>query len=264
MAITTVNGIIGAGKQTLVWVKTGMSNVAAAGVWTSSWNMAGTPGAGTLSAGNTTTGTTFTDATTGAPTFVNPTGGNFSYISKLWFNASQVGTWVLFDRVVGVGALTPSNTTYTSLAVSEISSSRIGDGGDCELWAETVTTLGAATYAQTVNYTDADGNSKTATLTLAQTAAPNMLPFVMGAAPARGIKAITSASGNTNGSGTFNILILRRLLEVNIDVANSGKVLDFPQTGFPRVYDDSCLFWAWLGTTGTEPTFSCSLQLAQG
>jgi hypothetical protein len=264
MAITTVDGIVGGGKQTLTWAKTTMSNVAAAGVFTSSWNMAGTPAAGTLSAGNTTTGTTFTDATTGAPTFVNPGGSNLSYINKLWFNATQVGTWVLYDRVVGVGALTPSNTTYASLAVSTISTSRIGDGGDCELWAETTATLGAATYAQTVNYTDADNNPKTATLTLAQTAAPNMLPFLMGAAPARGIKAITSASGNTTGTGSFNILIMRRLLEVNIDVANSGKTLDFAQTGFPRVYDDSCLFWVWLGTTATEPNFNCSLQLVQG
>jgi hypothetical protein len=264
MAITTVNGIVGGGKQTLTWAKTSMSNVAAAGVFTSAWNMAGTPGAGTLSAGNTTTGTTFTDATTGAPTFTNPGGGNNSYISKLWFNATQVGTWILFDRVVGVGALTPGTGTYASLAVADISSSRIGDGGDCELWAETVTTLGAATSVQTVVYTDADSNSKTATLTLAQTAAPNMLPFVMGAAPARGIKGITSASGASGTTGSFNILIMRRLLEVNIDVANSGKVLDFAQTGFPRVYDDSCLAWVWLGTTATEPNFNCSLQLVQG
>jgi hypothetical protein len=264
MAITTVNGIVGGGKQTLTWAKTGMANVAAAGVHTSAWNMAGTPAAGTLSAGNTTVGTLFTDATTGAPTFANPSGGNLSYISKLWFTATQIGSWVLFDRVHGVGALTPGTGAYASLAVADISSSRIGDGGDCELWAETVTTLGAATSVQTVVYTDADGNSKTATLTLAQTAAPNMLPFVMGAAPARGIKGITSASGATPTTGTFNILILRRLLEVSIDIANVGKVLDFAQTGFPRVYDDSCLFWVWLGSSATEPNFNCSMQLVQG
>lgn len=261
MAITTVDGIIGGSKQKLIWNKAGMSNVAAAGMYVSGWNMTGQPGAGTLSVGNTTAGVTFLDSTpTGCPLFSNPVSGN-SYISKVWLSASQIGTWILFDRIWGAGALTPTNGAYTSLASGTLSASRIGSGSDVELWAENVTTLGAATYAQTIVYVDADDASQNATLTLTQTAAPAMLPFLM---PGRGLKSVSSGSGNTNGTGTFNVLALRRLAEVNIDVINRGVSLDFAAVGFPRVYDDSALFWVWLATGTSEPTFVATVDLVQG
>jgi len=260
MAITTLDGLIGATKQKILWNKTTMSNVAAAGVWTSTWNMAGTPGAGSLTVAGS-AGAMQNQTTTGAVTFTSAAGGQEIYISKVTLAATQIGTWRLYDRMWRAGNLVPAAADYAACSSGGVFTRNSAQWGEIELWAETATTLGAATYAQRINYQDQSAVSYVGTVTLSQTAAPNMVPVNMSG---RGCSSITSVSGLNAGTGSFNILALRPLVEVNIDVANVGKTLDFTQTNLPPIGDNACLFWAWYGTTATEPTFWCTVELSRG
>lgn len=260
MAITTLDGLIGATKQKILWNKTGMSNVAAAGVWTSTWNMAGTPGAGSLTS-TASAGSTPTQATTGGIVFTSAADGTEAYISKVTFAATQVGTWRLYDKMWWAGNLTPAAADYANCSSNGVFTRASAQWGEVELWCETAATLGAATYAQRINFQDASGAAFVGTVTLSQTAAPNMVPVNMSG---RGCRAITSVSGLNAGTGSFNLMALRPLLEVTIDVANVGKTLDFTQTNLPYVPNNACMFWAWYGTTATEPTFWCTVELSRG
>lgn len=260
MAIASLDGLIAANKQKVMWNKNTMSNVAAAGVWTSTWNMAGVPPAGSITP-TAVSGSATTQAFTGARSFASAAATSSIYISNMTFGASQVGTWRLYDRMWFAGALTPVNGDYASVSSNGQFNRNSAQFSSLELWCETATTLGAATYNQRINYTDSDGTTYAGNVTLAQTAAPNMVQV---STTGKGIKAILSASGNTAGTGTFNVLVLRPLVEVNIDVANVGVVRDFTQTGLPEIHNNACLFWAWYGTTATEPNFWCTMELATG
>lgn len=70
MAITTLDGYIGSAKQTITWMKTGTRTLIGAGAYTT-FDLAGSPGAGTLAIGNTANGVVPTDATAGYPSHRN-------------------------------------------------------------------------------------------------------------------------------------------------------------------------------------------------
>lgn len=264
MAITTLDGLIGAAKQRCVISKTA-SRTSVAAIPFSVFDLAGNPGAGTLAGTSTTTGVVPTDATAGFP-IVDAFGGSATgYISRVSFNSNVACVIRLYDMLWKGGAYAYNVSTSGNSPTSY--SSRVPGGNNykgLELWLEQVT---AATGIQSVavNYNDQDGNAST-TPTQSQGTAGivgrmTQIPLAAGDS---GIQGVTGVTGTVASAGTFNLLVLRPLAEARIAIANDMKVLDFLGTGMPQVFADSALFiTVTADSTATQLPF-VSVDIANG
>lgn len=241
MAISTLDGAIAAAKQRIQIYKS-TSRTAVAAQPFSVFDIAGNPGAGTLAGASTTTGTVPTGATPGYPVINAFGGGNTGYISRSRFSNTVACNITVYDMLWKGGAYAFNVNTSGNSPTSY--SSRIPGGtgyNGLELWYEQVT---AGTLVQNVNvtYNDENGASST-TGTVACPAAMILgrmfqLPLAAGD---KGIQGVTGVVGTVASAGTFNLLVMRRLAEARIRVANDLVVQDMLSTGMPVVYADSAL-----------------------
>lgn len=262
MAFSTINGLIAAMPgQRQPFTKASVTSVA--GAYISLWASAGLPGAGSLAVGNTTTGVIPTDATTGSFPFTNPVSPATAHLGRCAGASSVVGTVVLYDRLWHGGSYTSVNGSISANTTTQVT--RPSTGVDCELWAEIATALSAVATTITVTYVNQDGTgSRTATATLPASAiASRMFPFALQAGDT-GIQQITAISGSAAPTGTFNLVILRRMAELPISIAGVANVQDFAQLGLPQVYDDSCLALFMNTNTTSSGTLSGSFDIVQG
>lgn len=242
MAITTLDGYIAAAKQRITWQKTASRTSVAANA-ISVFDVAGNPGAGTLSAGNTANGIVPTDATAGYPTINAFGGGATGYLSRVRFASSVACRIALYDRVFACGAY--AFNANTNLASQPSFAGRLPGTGytGLQIWVEQVT---AATGNQAVNvtYTNESGTGSRTTGAVGVGAAPILgrcwqLPLQAGD---RGVQQIDNVTGSVASAGTFNVNVLRPLWEGRVPVATSGDVHDLLKTGMPEVYADSALY----------------------
>lgn len=243
MAITTLDGLIGAAKQYASFSKTS-SRTSVAANWFSVFDMAGNPGPGTLAGTSTTTGVVPTDATTGCPTIGAFGGGATGYLAQVDFGSSVACRIKLFDLLWKGGAYTFNANTSGNTPTSY--SSRIPGGayGDEQIWLEQVT-VGTGVQNVNVTYTNQAGTTGRSTGTIA-TAANIVgrmwqLPLQAGDT---GVQGVTGVVGSTATAGTFNILVLRPLWSGRVKIANDGDVHDFTKTGMPQIFADCALFMA--------------------
>lgn len=225
-------------------VKTaGRTTVAAS--WFSLFDIAGSPGAGTLSAGNTANGVVPDDTIAGYPP-INSFGGNKGYLAKVEFGSTVAGRIAIFDRLFVCGAYAfNANTTLASQPsyASRVTFGGVADYTGLEIWAETVT---AATGNQTwnVTYTNQAGTAGKTTGATGIGAAPTVgrcwqLPFASGDS---GVQKIENVTGGTGSAGTANIMVLRPLWDGRVKIANDGDLHDFLRTGLPEIFDTSALY----------------------
>lgn len=252
MAITTLDGYIGAAKQRALHYKT-TTRTTVAGGWFSMFDVAGSPGAGTLSAGNTANGVVPTDATAGYLTINAFGGGASGYISRIGYASTVVSQIRLYDRVFACGAY--AFNANTALASIPSYSGRLPNTNysGLEIWVETVT---AATGNQTwnVTYTDQSGNAGATTGAVGIGAAPTLgrcwqLPLASGDS---GVQAITNVQGGTGSAGTANIMVLRPLWSGYVATASAYYVDDLLKVGMPEVYADSSLYVLSMAPSGTS------------
>lgn len=242
MAITTLDGLIAAARQQIVYAKTA-SVTAVATQLTAVHQAAGNPGAATLAVGNTTNGVVPTDATTGYPTINGFGGGAAGYLAGIQFVNSVAANLVLYDRLWHAGAFSFA-TTYALTSVPSFSS-RVPGGTDftgLELWVEQVT---AGTGVQSVNvtYTNQAGTGSRSTGTVAAPAAAIVgrmwqLPLAAGDS---GIQAISNVVGSVATVGTYNLVVMRRLATLRVNAVNMAGMLGFDMTGMPLIFADSAL-----------------------
>ena len=239
--ITSLDSYIASAKQRVTWVKTA-SRTTIAAQWFSVFELAGSPGAGTLAGTSTTAGVVPTDATAGCPV-LNAFGGSATgRISKIEYGNSVACRIAIFDMLFKAGAYS-FNANQTLSSQPSYSARLPGtDYKGLEIWVETVT---AATGNQTwtVTYTDQDGNAGATTGAVGIGSAPTLgrcwqLPLASGDS---GVQKIESVVGGTGSAGTANILVLRPLWSGRVKVANDGEVHDLLRTGMPQVYTDSAL-----------------------
>jgi hypothetical protein len=265
MAITTQDGIVAAQKVILPYYKNGGPAVAA-GFYTSFWTgTGGVPAAGSLSIGNTTTGAIPTDATTGGVGFTNPTGGAEGYLWRLSGSASVTCTAILYDRAWHAGSFTPTSGAIAGFTGSTVPN-RPTDYG-YELWVEIATALSAAAHTLTITYVAQDGTgSRSATVVLAASAPVARMYQATLQGTDTGVRSISAISGSaTPPTGSYNVLLLRRLTEIYFPSGTNTVTLDWAQVGFPRIYDDSCLQAVVLATGATSPNpLNLNISMVQG
>jgi hypothetical protein len=246
MAITTRDGWFAAPKQRIIWNKTSARTTVAGG-WFSMFELAGSPGAGTLAGTSTTTGVVPTDATAGCPTIDAFGGAATGYLGAVRGSNTLAGTRIrLFDMLWKGGAYAFNASTTGQTPTSFLSripgGAAINTAGQTEIWVETVTT---ATGNQTWNVTynnQAGGSSSTGAVGIG--AAPTVgrcwqLPLAAGD---RGCSGVTGVVGGTGSAGTANILVLRPLADIYIPAIGQVDIQDILRTGMPQVYTDSALY----------------------
>jgi hypothetical protein len=242
-----------------------------AGGWFSNFAVAGA-NAGVLAGGETTPpantlGRVPTDTIPGYPDI--PWSSLRTYLSRLTVNNTSTGVMRLFDRV-WVGGTYPFNA---AVAVTSPSwASRVSyNGGSAdyrglEIWVEQVT---AATGNQAVNvtYTDQDGNTGATTGAVGIAAAPTVgrcwqLPLAVGDS---GVQAISNVAGSTATVGTFNVMVLRPIMDVYLS-ANAPAVFNWADLGLPEIFNDSALYALWMAPSGTAlgTVGPMNLQFANG
>lgn len=277
MAITTLDGYIGASKQRIPMVKTA-TRTSVALIPFSVFDLAGNPGAGTLAGSSTAAGVVPTDATSGCPT-INAFGGSATgYLTKVEYYSSVLSYLYIYDMLYKAGAYAYNSGT-TNLSTQPAISSRCPDypgsgtvfGNGTEIWIEIVTAMTSATAWQVqVTYTNSAGTTgRTSIVSAAQAAAAltvgKMFQLALQAGDS-GVQKIESVIVTTGGAsaGTFNVLILRKLWSNRVAVANSGGIDEILKTGAPIVYEDSALITVVQPDSTSTGLPNLTIEIANG
>ena len=241
MAITTIDGLIAAPSQRVGITKTA-SITATALMATQNLQAAGNPAAGVLAGTNTAAGVVPDDTVAGFPS-INSFGGATGYINKIEFSNTVPCRMSLFDCLFKAGAYA-FNAAVTLAAQPSYSARVIGgtDFTNTELWIEAVTAF-TGNQSIVITYTNQAGVTGRTTGVQATGVAPAIgrmlqLPLQSGDT---GIQKIESVTSTVSTVGTFNVLVLRRLWNGRVRVANDGDIHDFLKTGLPQIYDTSAL-----------------------
>lgn len=241
MAITTLDGLIAAPSQRVGILKTA-SITATALMATQNLQAAGNPGAGTLAGTSTAAGVVPDNTVAGFPK-INSFGGATGYISKIEFSNTIPCRMSLFDCLFKAGAY--AFNANTTLAAQPSYSGRVIGGTDfsnTEIWIEAVTAF-TGNQSIAVTYTNQAGATAHTTGTIATGVAPGIgrmlqLPLAAGDT---GVQKIESVVSSVSTVGTFNVLVLRRLWNGRVRIANDGDIHDFMKTGLPQIFDTSAL-----------------------
>jgi hypothetical protein len=243
MAITSLDDYINSAKQDIPWIKT-TSRTSVAAIPFSVFDVAGSPGAGTLAGANTANGVVPTSATAGYPT-VNAFGGGASgYLSRVEYGNTVACRIFLYDRLFLAGAY--AFNAATSLTSQPSYSTRVPSGTDftnTELWTECVTAF-TGNQSIAVTYTNQAGTAAQTTGTIATGIAPTVgrcLRLSL-AAGDTGIQKVESVTATVATVGTFNVMVLRQLWSGRCRLANDGDVHDLLRTGLIQVFANSSFY----------------------
>lgn len=247
MAITTLDGLVGAARQTLDWCKTGAVTTVALNPSTA-LDAAGMPGAGSLTIGNTANGLVPEGTTAGFPR-ISSFGGATGYLAAVSFAGTVAGRFALKDRLFNAGsyALTPTGTTTLASQPSYLGRCPSGHGVGCEIWLEVNTVIAASAVTVAIGYTNSDGTtgrSTGATVSLSGYATRRLIPMPLQAGDI-GVDQITSfvVGGTAAATGTINVIVARPLLDnMRVPVAGAGDTWGWDKTGLVQVYDTSALW----------------------
>ena len=256
MAITTANGFFLAARTDASVTKLSSLTVVAA-TSISLWDVTGNPGAGTLAVGNTTTGVLFTSTTTGAPPIAPFGSGSTGYLARTIFKGSVVGGATLYDRIWGAGAFsTALGTTTFSSQPSALGRFPDGAGIGTEILIEMTVNMLASATTVTAGYTNSAGVSGRSTVaTSIQSIGARAVISMALQAGDQGVQKIDSVTvGGVAGSGSFNILLARRLDDFDVRVIDAIDAHAWDATGIPVVYDSSC-FWLVVRPDSTATGF---------
>jgi hypothetical protein len=240
MAITSLDGYLAAQKYRLTWMKTGTRTLLAAMPYTV-FDIAGSPGIGTLNVGNTANGLVPTDAVAGYPV-IPSFGGNTGYLAKIDYGSSVPCCFDLYDRLFVAGAY--SYNSDITLATIPSYSSRIvgGNYSGLQLWVEAVTGFTGNPSFQ-INYLDQAGDAgDTGVVASGAALAIGRCFQIPLAAGDNGIQGITRVRCTVASAGTFNVMVLRPLWFGRVNTANGGDVHDLLRTGMPQIFDNSALY----------------------
>lgn len=239
MALTSFDGYLASPKQVRRWFKTGARTTVAAQPFTL-FDIAGSPGPGTLAIGNTANGVVPTDAVAGHPPInaFSATG----YLGRVAWGSSVAGWLTVYDRVFAAGAY--AFNADVTLASQPSYSGRVpgGDYSNLEIWVEAVTAF-TGTPSFQINYLDQGGAAGDTGVVSAGAALTvgRMLRMPLAAGDS-GVQRIDRVRGSVATVGTFNVMVLRELWSGRVGINNGGGKDNLLDTGGPQLYGDSALY----------------------
>jgi hypothetical protein len=235
----------------------------AAGSFVSSWIATGFPGAGGAAAAyNSGSGYACTQATPGAQYY--PSSATQAWLARLSVGCNQPGTLILMDRLWCCGGMGFASGTYAVTTPGSLPARITDSGVGVEAWIDTFGTNGAASGTLVLNYLDTTGASKSGTVGAVVSApqAGQLQPIPLDPS-SLGISGVVSAvTNNTWTSGTFGILLAKRILEIPIPFIGAGVNLDWASIGIPQIDNaNACLMWAFLNGTANANTIVGTMDL---
>lgn len=248
MAMTGFDSFLSAVTQEFTYRKT-TSRTTVANEWFSLWDVAGSPGAGTLAASGGAAGQLYTDATTGAQLITNFGGANLGYLGPTTYYNNAPGRVMIVDRLWGVSIGFTAATTTISGASSYSGRIPNADYSCTSLWIEVTTAFATGNnWTATVNYTNQSGTAGRSTSynltnvvngTLGRMQA---LPLQAGDSGVQSIQSVVVTNGGTAmTAGVINVLVLRNVYTNRAILANYGMTDGLDKTGAVQLFDTSCL-----------------------
>jgi hypothetical protein len=248
VAITTADGWFAAAKQKTSLIKTA-SAITIATVPFSLWDVAGSPGAGSLTIGNTANGLVPTDAVAGTP-LINAFGVSaLGYLASARYRSSVAGGATLYDRLFHAGSVLLNALATTTLTAQPVFTSRLPGGNDysnTEILLEINAAVSATSTQVTVTYTNeagVTGRSTGLSVSLSGFTTRRLVPMPLQAGD-KGVQKIESivVGGTVATAGSVNVVIARRLADFDVRVANGLDAQAWDLLGSPFVYADSALW----------------------
>lgn len=267
MPILNADDYIAATRERVQIIKTGIFTVAGANP-SSSLDVGGKPGNGSLTIGNTTTGVVPTDATNGYPLISPFAVGAKGYLGGAAFKSSVPGGAVLYDRLWHAGSISATALATTNFSGHPAYSQRLPGGTDydnLEILLEINTAFSATATTIAVGYTNQDGatgRSTGASSSLSGFISRRLirLPLQAGDKAPQRIDSAT-VGGTVATAGTFNVILARRLDDFDVRLANAKDTHSWDMTNAPEVFDDMAL-WAVLEPDSTSSgVFSMNIDI---
>lgn len=270
MSLTSLDQLITAmgssSAQTLYFNKNGKASQLAGG-YSSSWNGAGTPGAGAVPGA----AEIPSNATVGALAFNNPASGLSSYLARGAVSVTVSGAAMrIYDRIGQMGGLSGTLTSAQPVSLSMTGTAnnlaaRRGksDYSEVQWYLEWYTDTGSTAVTATVSYTDANGVSgKTVGVAMAATMRSGRMLVIEPAdgVPIRSVESV-QLSASTGTAGNFGVTAARLLVELPAGLANTTLVQDWAAIGLPIIPDSACMAIMCINPGASGVTFTGSLLM---
>jgi hypothetical protein len=263
MAITSPDDIVsGLASGQKINVLKNFTALKAAGAFESAWLAPGYPGSGSASPAYTAgSGYTANKDTAGAMRLTN--GSIKLYLGQLALSSSVVGNLIIYDRLWHCSGMGYAAGTYTVTTPGALPA-RITDSGiGCELWVEQFVVAGAASGTLTANYQNTTPAAKQGVIA-AVVSAPvvgQMQPVPL-AVGDLGISQLTSVvTSATWTSGSFGMVILKRIATIGFVAPTVPAILDWAQLGLPSIPNDACIGIMFQGAATTAPVVTGQLNI---
>lgn len=244
----------------------------AAGIWHSTWALAGNPGAGSAPAGGL-NGANFSGTVTGQIPIPATVSGEQIYLARGDVaHAGNIGAVAVDDWLWGNGSIVATTTgaqaiTSPTWPSRDVAASTNGEGLRLAMYVSGATgNAGAITNTTAIYTNSANVAARTATLpSFPATAAAGTWVVFNLAAGDTGIRSIQSVTlGTSYVSGTVHLVLFRPIARMATPAANTGYPFDFAALGLPKVWDSSVLAMRYLPSGTAVGAVSGSLSFAQG
>ncbi len=269
MTITNLDQVIAGAKPPQTVTKLASGTLVAGRPFTPLF-LGGQPGAATAPTPG--IGGAVVTSLAGAIPFSNPTGGNFTYLSRFSGASTSPGVLLLCDLLwwnSGINVTLTTEQTFTSspqIPARDANGANLGDGVYGGLLVSGAT--GAGTPTATLKYTNQAGTQdRTATnvqATAASTAAGTLYQFGLAAGDTGIQRAQSIQLSATWTSGTIHAVLYRPIAVLELATASIPNATDAISGGLPRLYDNSVLFPLLIPASTTSSTISASLVYTEG
>jgi hypothetical protein len=206
------------------------------------------------------------DNTTNGGLFqTDPGGGREKWLLGGTVVMSQLGSWILYDRLLHNGGL--SGTTITAQTVGGTLTRNTGGIGN-QIWIEIYTAVGTTGTTITASYTNQAGTSGRTTKTQSFGATNNreaqrIIPLSLqdGDTGVQSVQSVTVLASTTT-AGSFGVTIARPLLFFPCHATGAGGMRDLI-AGLPeirKIDTDACLATIYMSNNTSAPQGFVSLS----
>lgn len=257
--INTMTGGAGA-KEQVFWfldsrVGSGAATLPIATQYSSLWTYNKTQGSGAAPGG---TARTCTSATAGAIPITNASGGREKRILGCTLAASQVGVYIIHDRIEDISGL--SATTTTAQTITGLADTRYsGDG--VQAWVEIYTIIGSTATTLTISYTNQAGTSGRTSKAVVfggtnrrEVTRAIPIPLADGDTGVQSVESVTVLA-TTGTAGDFGITLKKPLLYAPVGITNTGLMVDLVSQlpSMPLLVNNVCLSIDYYSNSAVAP-----------
>lgn len=196
--------------------------------------------------------------TLGAMGQANPGGGREKWLLGLEAACNQVGTLLLYDRLLHISGL--SGTSISAQTVGGTLTRNTGGAGNL-IAIEVYTQIGASSTTITASYSNTTPTSGRTTKAAAigntglrEAERMIILPLQDGDTGVSAVASVTLAA-TTGVAGDFGVTVMRPLAILSCGGIAMPMLRDFLAglPNMPEIDTDACLAWAWLPNGTTAP-----------